>query len=231
MSMQRWRWAALAGTIGALTLVGAVLAGAVLAGAVLAGAARAQEAPPADLDALMARFAAAPGFEARFEEEKRIALLAVPVRSEGRIYFAPPGRLLRRVERPDASVALIADGRLRMRQGERREEIRMDDNPVLRGFIDSFRAVLAGDRAALARFYDARYQPDAASGAWELTLRPRDAALARFLREIRLRGQGTVIREMRMVEVNGDETRTTFHDVNTARRFGESEARTLFRVD
>lgn len=197
--------------------------------AAFAGSARAQEAPPADLEALLRRFASAPGFEARFEEEKRIALLAVPVRSEGRIYFASPGRLLRRVERPDPSVALIADGRLRMRQGERREELRVDDNPILRGFIDSFRAVLAGDREALARFYHAEYRPS--DDAWELTLRPRDAALARFLREIRLRGQGTVIRELRMVEVNGDETRTTFHDVNTARRFSDAEAQWLFRVE
>ncbi len=222
-----------ASRIGVLVARVGALAGTlagVLAG-VLAGMAQAQDAPPADLDALMRRFAAAPGFEARFEEEKRIALLAVPVRSEGRIYFAPPGRLLRRVERPDPSVALIADGRLRMRQGDRREELRVDDNPVLRGFIDSFRAVLAGDRAALERFYEARYQPNAETGAWEVTLRPRDAALARFLREIELRGRGAVIREMRMVEVSGDETRTTFHDVNPARRFSESEARTLFTVD
>lgn len=191
----------------------------------------AQEAPPADLDALLARFAAAPGFEARFEEEKRIALLAVPVRSEGRIYFAPPGRLLRRVERPDPSVALIADGRLRMRQGTRVEELSVTENPVLRGFVDSFRAVLAGDREALARFYRAQYRPDRETGAWELVLTPRDAALARFVQEIRLRGQGAVIAEMRMLEVNGDETRTTFRDVSTSRRFSEDEARRIFRVD
>ncbi len=191
--------------------------------------ASAQDAPPPTLEGLLERFASSPGFEARFVEEKRIALLAVPVRSEGQIYFAPPGRLMRRVTRPDPSAALIAEGRLRMRQGDRIEELTIDDNPVLRGFIDSFRAVLAGDRAALARFYDATYTPSAEG--WTLVLRPRGGALARFLREIWLRGDGVVIREMRMTEVNGDETRTTFSEVDTRRRFSAAEARAIFRVD
>ncbi|HEY8427297.1 MAG TPA: outer membrane lipoprotein carrier protein LolA [Sandaracinaceae bacterium] len=202
---------------------------AVAAALLASSAAEAQSAPPT-LDALLERFAAAPGFEARFVEEKRIALLAVPVRSEGRIWFAPPGRLMRRVERPDPSAALIADGRLRMRQGERTEEISVEGNAVLRGFVDSFRAVLAGDRAALSRFYRAEYAP-APDGSWQLTLRPRDEALSRFVREIRLRGRGVTIVEMHMIEANGDETRTTFSDVDTARRFSDAEARRIFRID
>lgn len=188
----------------------------------------AQEAPPPTLEALLQRFASSPGFEARFVEEKRIALLAVPLRSEGRIWFAPPGRLMRRVERPEPSAALIADGRLRMQQGDSVEELAITDNPVLRGFIDSFRAVLAGDRAALARYYDATYTPS--ESGWELRLRPRGDALRRFLREIHLRGTGVVITEMRMTEVSGDETRTTFTQVDTSRNFSDAELRRIFRV-
>jgi hypothetical protein len=181
------------------------------------------------LDGLLARFAALPGLEAGFREEKRIALLAVPVRSEGRIYFADD-RVMRRVERPDPSLALIADGRLRMRNGDRTEELDIDENPVLRGFVDSFRAVLAGDRARLDRFYRAELTAGEGEDGWQLRLVPRDAALRRFLREIRMRGDGVTIREMRMVEVSGDETRTEFFDVNTQRRFSASEARRIFSV-
>jgi hypothetical protein len=36
---------------------------------------------------------------------------------------------------------------------------------------------------------------------------------------------------MRMIEVNGDETRTTFSDVDTARRFSAAEIRDRFRVE
>lgn len=210
---------------GALVLA---LAPAVSTQGAFAQAPSAAEGPPPTLEALLQRFASSPGFEARFVEEKRIALLAVPLRSEGRIWFAPPGRLMRRVERPEPSAALIADGRLRMQQGDAVEEIAITDNPVLRGFIDSFRAVLAGDRAALARYYDATYTRN--ESGWELRLRPRDDALRRFLREIHLSGTGVVITEMRMTEMSGDETRTTFSQVDTRRSFSEAELRTIFRV-
>lgn len=191
----------------------------------------AQAAP--ELDGLLSRFAALPGLEARFTEEKTMDLLAVPVRSEGRIWFASdPDRLIRRVTSPDPSAALIEGGTLRMRAGERVEEIDIAGNPVLRGFVDSFRAVLAGDRAALERFYEAELSArgDAGGDAWELRLRPRTPQLQRFLRGITMRGRGVVIEEMVMVEVNGDRTRTVFSDVDTDRVFGGAEAGRIFRI-
>lgn len=206
---------------------------------VLAGLALSAMAPsgalaqPPSLDRLLERFSELPGLETRYREQKRIALLAVPTHSEGRIYFAPdPDRLLRRQTEPEASAALIADGHLRMRSGDRTEELSIRDNPVLRGFVDSFRAVLAGDREALERFYDAELsaRPDAGDDAWELRLTPRDDALRRFLRSITMRGEGVTIESMTMVEVSGDETRTEFFDVST-RRFSASEARRIFRVE
>jgi hypothetical protein len=117
-----------------------------------------------------------------------------------------------------------------MCQGDRVEDLSIEDNAVLRGFVDSFRAVLAGDREALARFYRAQYAPGE-DGSWELTLRPRGEALSRFVREIRLRGHGVSIAEMHMVEVNGDETRTTFSEVDTARRFSPAQVRQIFRIE
>lgn len=204
----------------------------IAAGLLLGLAAVAPAQAPAQattLESLLREFAALPGLEARFREEKRIALLALPVRSEGRIWFAHPDRLMRRVETPDPSAALIADGQLRMRSGERTEELRIDTHPVLRGFVESFRAVLAGDQATLERFYTARLTPGE-GGAWTLRLLPRDEALRGFVREIHMRGHGVVMEEMRMVEVSGDETRTEFYEVSTTRRFSPAEAGRIFRI-
>ncbi len=196
----------------------------------LPSAASAQDAP--DLDALLARFAAAPGMEARFREEKRIALLAVPTRSSGRIHFAAPDRMLRRTEQPEESVALIAEGQLRMRDaGGQVQVLDIASNPVLRGFVDSFRAVLAGDRASLERFYEPSLSAGEEEGTWELRLRPRQPALRRFLREIRMVGEGVTIRSMLMTEVSGDTTRTEFFDVDTSRRYSAAERRRIFRID
>ena len=134
--MRSWAAAALFAPTLVLTLV------------VTAGSALAQPQAPSDaptLDSILSRFAALPGLEARFVEEKTMAMLAVPVRSEGQIYFAGnPARLMRRVTAPDPSQALIAGGELRMRSGGRTETISIAGNPVLRGFVDSFREFETG---------------------------------------------------------------------------------------
>lgn len=190
------------------------------------------EAQAPSLERLLRRFAALPGLEAEFTEEKTMALLAVPVRSEGRIWFASnPDRLMRRVTAPDPSQALIDGGTLQMRSGGRTEELDIDSNAVLRGFVDSFRAVLAGDQAALERYYEAELSAGEDPDSWVLALRPRNRDLRRFVRGITMRGHGVNIDEMRMVEVNGDRTVTTFRNVNAQRRFSASESARIFRIE
>lgn len=169
-----------------------------------------------------------PGLSARFTEEKQIALLAVPLRSEGEIHFAPPGLLLRRVTSPTPSSALIQDGRITMVSGEQRQEIDLSQNPVVAGFVDSFRYILAGDRAGLERTYEASFEQG--SDGWRLRLVPKTEALRRFLQEMVLEGQGHEVRRMRMVEVSGDTTTTTFRDVNAQRRWSDAERRRMFSL-
>ncbi|HJL05841.1 MAG TPA: outer membrane lipoprotein carrier protein LolA [Polyangiaceae bacterium LLY-WYZ-15_(1-7)] len=194
----------------------------------LAAPGLAQERAPS-LDELLTAFRGMSGLSARFREEKRVALLAVPLRSEGEIHFAPPGRLLRRVTSPTPSAALIEDGRLTMTANGERQEIDLSSNPVVAGFVSSFRHVLAGDRAALEETYRIGYARED-DGGWELTLRPKGAPLDQFLERMVMRGRGTNVVEMRMVEVSGDTTVTTFHDVNVGRRWSEAELRRVFRL-
>ena len=66
---------------------------------------QAQPAAPT-LERLLAGFASMTGMSARFVEEKQIALLARPIRSEGVLYFTAPGRLMRRVTSPTVAAAL-----------------------------------------------------------------------------------------------------------------------------
>lgn len=189
--------------------------------------ASAQESAPS-LDALLQRFAAMPGMSARFREEKRIALLAVPVRSEGVLYFTPPGKLMRKVTSPTESYALLEGDRLTFASEGERQVVELGESPVLAGFVESFRYVLAGDRAALERTYRVDYEREGAE--WTLTLKPRNQQLARFLREMVLTGEGFAVKTMKMVEVSGDTTTTEIFDVNPRRRFSEAETRRLFRV-
>jgi outer membrane lipoprotein-sorting protein len=184
-------------------------------------------AQDAELGRLLDRFEALEGLECRFREERRVALIAAPLVSEGRIFFDPPGRFLRRTEAPEPASMRIADGELLMVDGDRTERMAVDQNPVLQAFLESFRAVLAGDRDTLERFY--RVELTARDGdAWSLRLVPRDAALARFVRDIALDGEGVRIRRMVIREVSGDVSETAFRDVDLDRRFSAAEARALF---
>ncbi|NIR85346.1 MAG: outer membrane lipoprotein carrier protein LolA, partial [Gammaproteobacteria bacterium] len=139
--------------------------------------AEAQQSAPT-LQRLLDRFGQMPGMSAEFREEKRIALLSVPVRSEGVLYFAPPGTLMRKVTSPTPSYALLEDGQLTFASQGDRQVVQLDQSPVLSGFVEIFRYVLAGDHQALQRTYRVQYETDGAE--WTLTLKPRNQSLARF---------------------------------------------------
>lgn len=206
---------------------GAALVSAALFASGMAASASAQ-AP--SLDELLARFRQVQGFECRFREEKRIALLRTPIVSEGTVHYARPGRLVRRVVQPGAQVVLVDGGRLRMRDGDRVETIDLASQPIVRSFVDTFGQLLAGDRAALERTYQLAYETREGS-QWTLALRPRGPPLDRFLREIRFEGDGIALRAMVMIEVSGDVSTTTFSDVTTSRRYTPAEAAHIFSID
>lgn len=189
-------------------------------------------AAPVTLDALLQRFAAAPGLSARFREEKRVQLLAAPLVSEGTLHYAPPSRLVRHTTSPTPATVLIDGAQLRFGDAHGQQSLDMNATPVVRQFVDSFLAVVAGDRAALERSYELDFRvPDATRPeAWELTLRPRAAAVQRVFRDILLRGRGVALESMRLREASGDETATTFTDVDPARRYTADEIARTFRI-
>jgi hypothetical protein len=198
--------------------------------------ARAEAPATLTFPALLARFAAMPGLEARFREERRIALLAAPLVSEGVLLFSPPGSLLRRITTPAPQTVLIRDGQLTYSDGDRTGRLDLGANPTVRQVVESFGYLLAGDEAALRRLYDVRFalRPGAGAGpgmeAWEVALTPRPPALRRVLREVRLRGAGVALEEMRVLETTGDETWTTFTAVDAARRYSPAERARVFSL-
>jgi len=187
---------------------------------------RADEASPATFAALMARFATVPGLTASFREEKRIALLAAPLVSEGTIAFAPPGRLSRRTLRPEPSTVVVDGMRLRVRDRTSQQELDLRGHTALGTLVASFVRLLAGDRVALERSFTVQYQVGAAG--WSVVLRPREAAIRGFVRQIRAEGRGAVLARLVVVDGHGDESDTTFTHVDAAHRFDASALRRIF---
>jgi outer membrane lipoprotein-sorting protein len=186
------------------------------------------------LELLLARFAAMSGLSAKFREEKHMALLAMPLVNEGTLYFAPKGKLVRHITAPAPATVLIDEGSLRFADAGGSETMSLSQNPVLRLFVDSFVKIFAGDRVALERMYTMELVglPTGADGVarWSLRLKPRVAPMTQIIDRLEIVGHDVALESMRVVEIGGDETITTFSEVDTQRRFTAEELAALFRL-
>ena len=180
------------------------------------------------IETLLAGFAAMPGLQAEFREEKSMALLAEPLINEGSLHFAG-GKLARHVTKPVASSVLITDGLLEFGDSSGKESIDLDANPVVRLFVDSFVHIFAGDRAALEQLYAIQFSPNE-DGTWILVLRPRMSPIDKVIDRVILEGKDLAVAKMRILEIGGDETLTIFSKVDTAKKYSARELADVFRV-
>jgi len=183
----------------------------------------AQTAPT--LESVLARFARIEGLTLSFHEEKHIALLSTPLTTDGTLAYARPGRLARRA---GGQIVLIDGATLRMSDGGHEQHIDLASQPIVRSFVDSFRAFLAGDRAAIEQSYTIGFTTSATG--WAITLTPRAAPLTQFLARIEFRGHGDALDTMRMSETSGDTTTTTFSNVDDHHRFTSDESARVFSL-
>lgn len=189
------------------------------------GAGRA-DPPPATLEALMEGMARAKGVRAEFTEVKELALLSVPIVSRGVLHFIPPGRLLRTTLEPAPS-SLIVDGpRVSFRDATAASPVDLSSDPSAREFVDNFTTIFRGDLGALQAKYEVTFESQ--PPRWRLILEPRDALLRRFVASLVLAGEDETMREMVLVERDGDRTTTRFGKVETDRVYAPDEVEALF---
>src|SRR5690606_15058899 len=176
-------------------------------------------------EGLLRAFAAMPGLEARYVEEKTMSLLAVPLASEGTLFFAPPGYLLRRVEKPKPAELLIAGGTLRMREGGKVQELDLASRSDVRPLVESLLWLFTGNHEALREAFHLRFE---AGASWTLSLKPKRAPLDKLVREIRLGGEGLAVHTVEVHESSGDRSVMRILDANPRRTFDADEMRRLF---
>lgn len=187
-----------------------------------------------------------PGFEARFEEEKTLALLAAPLSSRGRLYFDPPATLLRRVELPNPHAVLVRDHFVRISTprdvaapgpattdaagGWTVETIDLSHRDDVRPLVESMLWIFSGDLAQIESVYAIDYQVlrPGESGRWRLRLAPRDAPLSHLIRSVSISGRGHDADRLEVEESSGDRTTMRILDADTGRRFAPGEIERLF---
>jgi hypothetical protein len=189
------------------------------------------EAPstPTSFAELLAGFVGTTGFEARFEEEKYLALVAAPLRSSGRLYFTPPSTMLRRVEKPRRKDILVARDQVRISDDAGTQTIDLAGRAEVRPLVESMIWIFTGDLESLEATYRVDYQVlervDGEQRRWVVRLIPLRPPLSQLVRELRVHGSGRTADLLELEETSGDRTVTRIVDVDRQRRSDSEDRR------
>ncbi len=155
-----------------------------------------------ELDRLMALLSQRRHGEADFTEKKYLSMLQHPLESSGVLIYEAPDHLEQRIAQPRPQSVVLDHGVMTLQIGQRRRVLRLAEYPQLAPLIDSIRATLAGDRAALERVFELQFRGTLEH--WQLRLTPRDAQLAATLKRIDMQGERDAVREVQVQQSDGD---------------------------
>lgn len=155
-----------------------------------------------DLDALMSLLAQRKHGHVNFVEEHFLAVLDRPVESSGELLYDAPDRLEKRTLKPKPESLVLEHGVITARRGRHTYVLNLSDYPQIVPLIDSIRATLAGDRAALERIFKVRL--DGGLEQWKLVLTPSDSTVAHTVKEIRIEGSRDAIHSVEIQQKDGD---------------------------
>ena len=189
-------------TSGRSRLVAAALVGALVLGAACGAGGAAESGAVAPLDQLLQLLAQRRHGHVTFTEVHELAVLDRPLQSSGELLYEAPDRLEKRTLQPKPEDLLLDHGVLTAQRGNRRRVLPLRDYPQVVPFVESIRATLAGDRAALERYFTVQFSGSLAD--WTLELVPKDAALARTVQHVRIDGRRDVIHTVQIRQSDGD---------------------------
>jgi hypothetical protein len=156
------------------------------------------------VESLMLQLSEVKQSQARFVERKYLKVLKAPLELSGTLTYTRPGRLEKRTLKPKPETLIVADDQLTLENPVRNERrvLKLQDYPVLWGFVESIRATLGGDIKALERFY--RVELEGAPARWQLYLVPRDRKMNQVISLIRIDGRRARIDTIEVQEARGD---------------------------
>ena len=161
-----------------------------------------------DLSALQRQMAETNTLRCQFQQEKRVAGLAAPLRSSGSLLFHRASGLWWQQSAPFAMTLLLDDSRLvqQVADGEP-DVITAQKNPRIFEFAHLLLGLFGGEPAALEQAFTLEFH-GGASG-WRLLLRPRQAPLDKIFSGLEMTGKD-LMESLVIRDQGGDETRLTF---------------------
>lgn len=149
--------------------------------------------------------------KATFVEKKYIAALQEPLQSSGELTFTAPDRLEKRILKPKPEAVILEGDKLVIeRRNGRKMTLALSDRPEVSGFVESMRATLVGNRAALEQFYVLNLE--GAAAAWKLSLTPLQPQMLKILSQIHIAGSHDVVETIEFQHADGDRSVMTIKD-------------------
>jgi hypothetical protein len=150
-----------------------------------------------------------------FVEYRFSHLLKKPLRTSGTLEYRADGVLARKVDSPYHELTEVSGDEVRITRGDKpTRTLPLQRAPQLRVLLGSFRALLEGTLVPLQQDFDITL--DEAAPRWTLTLKPRDAQLAKHLSSIEVFGNGDRPGCLQALEPNGDGAITLMSDTPAA---------------
>ncbi len=164
----------------------------------------AEPAAPWGIDSLMLQLSAVKQSQAHFVERKYLKVLTAPLEFSGTLTYTRPGRLEKRTLKPKPETLTVVDDMLTLENPARNERrvLKLQDYPVVWGFVESIRATLGGDIKALERFY--RVELEGVPEKWRLYLVPRERKMNEVISLVRIDGSRAHIDVIEIQEARGD---------------------------
>ncbi len=160
-----------------------------------------------NLDRVMGALAERRQGHVSFTEKKFIALLDQPVESSGELLYSAPDRLEKKTLKPKPEDLVLEGGVVTAQRGKHHYTLDLKQYPQVLPFIESIRATLAGDRAALERVFKVDFTGNFEH--WNLDLVPLDAKLAKTVSVIHIEAQKDFIDTVEIREADGDRSLMT----------------------
>lgn len=141
--------------------------------------------------------------KASFVERKYIGFVDRPLESSGELAFIAPDRLEKRTLAPKPESLVLEGNTLSVEKaGKRRLDVDLQSHPEAAAFVESIRGTLAGDLAALQKFYTLDLSGRAEH--WTLVLVPNQPRMQKIVSRIRIEGTQSRVRLVAFEQADGD---------------------------
>ena len=155
------------------------------------------------LTALMQKLSEVRAAGGKFTERKYFSILDEPLILKGRVRYRAPDYVRKEYHDPDSESYEVRGDDLTIEYPDgRRRDLSIDEHPLLRAFVESYRGTLAGDLETLSRYFE--LELGGHMDAWQLRLTPRNLELAEYLSAVVLRGREGTVTSVETLEANGD---------------------------